>query len=586
MRHGMNTKRPAADGASQNGRLNLDWSTAVIAGLAAAGVRDVVVSPGARSTPLTLACLRHPALRCEIVLDERSAAWFALGRVKADGRPVALVCTSGTAAANWLPAVVEASQRALPLLLLSADRPPELQGWGANQTIAQGALFAGQVRASHAPGAPFAGFSPAWLHQLAARALADCRWPLPGPVHLNLAFREPLLPAEPAIDFGADAAATIDTRPPTLTPDRAAVAMLAERLSGRRGVIVCGEGADDATGNGGTAVDTAVDTVGDSFADAVTALAAVLACPILAEPLSGLRFGPHCHDRVFTAHERWLREAPVAPDWVLRFGAWPVTRTLQALLADCETHYLVEAHGRWPDPEHRTRQLLRGDPTLAARALAEARPAPAPAAWLEGFRAREAAAEARHEAAAASASLPPEAILFSALCARLPAGSQLFCGNSMPIRDLAAWSGGSTTPIRIHANRGASGIDGNIATAAGIAASGPTVAVIGDLTAQHDLGSLALMRKQPLVLVVINNGGGGIFDFLPTAALPEFEAAWLTPQQLDFASAATAFGIAFARCDDPLEAVSRCLAALDARAPLLIELCVDRRQSLGLRRAQ
>ena len=551
------------------GELNLDWSAALIGGLAAAGVRDVVISPGSRSTPLTLACLRHPQLRCTVILDERSAAWFALGRAKADGLPVALVCTSGTAAANWLPAVVEANQSGLPLLLLSADRPPELQGWGANQTIDQTALFNSQTRTYHAPGAPFPGFDRRWLQQLAARAVAESQWPSPGPVHLNLAFREPLLPAEPRLDFGQPE--PIDVCQSVLAPDVQSVAVLAKRLSGRRGVILCGEGIAERQES--------------AFAAAVTSLAARLGCPILAEPLSGLRFGPHPRAHVCCRHERWLRDetrcAGVRPDWVLRFGNFPVTRQMQAFISSCDEHYLVEHHGRWPDPLHQTRQLIRGDADAVCHALLAESLAAASAAWLAAFR----DAETAMEVGIATTSMPPEATLFARLCEALPADSRFFCGNSMPIRDLAAWSGGGDSAIRFYANRGASGIDGNIATAAGISASGPTVAVIGDLTAQHDIGSLALMKGRPLVLVVINNGGGGIFDFLPPAALPEFQAGWLTPQSCDFSAAAAAFGIDFRATDDPETAAATALAAVADGETVMIELKVDRERSLQTRRA-
>lgn len=548
-----------------HGQLNLDWSAALVAGLVAAGLREAVLSPGSRSTPLTLACLRHPDLRCEVILDERSAAWFALGRAKATGVPVALVCTSGTAVANWLPAVVEANQSAVPLLLLSADRPPELQGWGANQTIDQRRIFDGQLRASHAPGAPFAGFSADWLHQLAARASAESRWPLPGPVHINLAFREPLLPASPEIAWATPP--TIDTTAPTIVPDASAVAALAAKLSGRRGVIACG---------GSTSNDA-------GFADAIGKLAAALQCPILAEPISNLRFGPHDRSVICNHHERWLRDEAIrsqlAPEWVLRFGAFPVTRTLQDYLGSCGETYLVEAHGRWPDPVHRTRQLLRADSVAACTALLQADLHPASGNWLTGFRAAEATAQRE----LAAAPLPPEAALFSQLCAALPADATFFCGNSMPIRDLAAWSGSGAQAIRFHANRGASGIDGNIATAAGLAATNPAVAVIGDLTAQHDIGSLILMRQHPLVLVVINNGGGGIFDFLAPASLPEYEAAWLTPQDIDFAHAAATFNIPYLHCTDPAAVVVATGEAFAARTPLLIEFAVARAESFALR---
>ncbi|MDQ5918837.1 MAG: 2-succinyl-5-enolpyruvyl-6-hydroxy-3-cyclohexene-carboxylate synthase, partial [Pseudomonadota bacterium] len=412
---------------TQPGQLNLDWSAALVSGLVAAGIREVVVSPGSRSTPLTLACLRHPQLRCEVILDERSAAWFALGRARATRQPVALLCTSGTAAANWLPAVVEANQSAVPLLLLSADRPPELQGWGANQTINQAGLFAGQVRAFHAPGAPFAGFDPHWLHQLAARAVAESSWPLPGPVHLNLAFREPLLPADPVVSFPKLPA--IETGQPVLLPAGQGIATLARHLSGKRGVIVCGGGISDPNSD-------------PDFAVAVGALAQALGSPILAEPLSGLRFGPHERSHVFCHHELWLRDTSspltqeaLKPEWVLRFGACPVTRTLQHYLASSAALYLVESHGRWPDPEHRTRQLLRADPTLACRALLREALIEADAHWLSRFTAEE----ARTRQWLAEAPPPPEASLFAGLCEALPAGTRFFCGNSMPIRDLAAY---------------------------------------------------------------------------------------------------------------------------------------------------
>ncbi|MFA7293380.1 MAG: 2-succinyl-5-enolpyruvyl-6-hydroxy-3-cyclohexene-1-carboxylic-acid synthase [Rhodocyclaceae bacterium] len=548
-----------------SGQLNLDWSAAIIGGLVAAGVSELVLSPGSRSTPLALAALRHPQLRCEVVLDERSAGWFALGLAKAGGKPVALLCTSGTAAANWLPAVVEANQSAVPLLLLSADRPPELQGWGANQTIEQSQLFVGQTRAFHAPGAPFPGFDPHWLHQLMARAVAESRWPLPGPVHLNLAFREPLLPADPVVKF--DACAAVEMAPPQLTPDPDSIARLAARLAGRRGVIVCG-GAD----------------YDDDFPKAVTALAAALACPILAEPHSGLRFGPHDRSRVCSHHERWLRDdgwrEQLRPEWILRFGAYPVTRTLQNYLASCADLFLVEAHGRWPDPQHRTRQLLRADPAAACQALLQAKLQAADSEWMAAFQTAEAETRQRQ----ANSPLPPEADLFSRLCATLPPETAFFCGNSMPIRDLAAWSGSGPQSIRFHANRGASGIDGNIATAAGLAGNKPAVAVIGDLTAQHDIGSLVLMRQRPLVLVVINNGGGGIFDFLAPAALPEYEAGWLTPQNIDFADAAATFGIPYRRCTDPTAVVAATGEAFATHTPLLIEFSVARGASLALRR--
>ncbi len=233
-----------------------------------------MISPGSRSTPLALAMLRQPAVHCTVAVDERSAAFFALGIAKASRRPVVLLATSGTAPANWLPAVIEASQSGVPLILISADRPPELQGCGANQTIDQIGLFGSHVRGSHPLGAPHPDFDPAWLHRLAARVVEQASWPHPGPVHVNQPFREPLLPA---VDVPASALpASIVVSHPELPAEPSAIARLAESIGGRRGVIVCGE------------LPTKM-----GLAEALTALADHLACPILAEPLSGLRFGHH-----------------------------------------------------------------------------------------------------------------------------------------------------------------------------------------------------------------------------------------------------------------------------------------------------
>ncbi|MBI3140522.1 MAG: 2-succinyl-5-enolpyruvyl-6-hydroxy-3-cyclohexene-1-carboxylic-acid synthase [Rhodocyclales bacterium] len=551
--------------------LNLRWAQALVQGLAAAGAAEVVISPGSRSTPLVLAFLRQPALRTWIVIDERSAAFFALGLAKASGRPAALLGTSGSAPANWFPAVVEAAAGGTPLLLISADRPPELRGWGANQTIDQLKLFGDHVRAAHALGTPEAGVDPGYLHRLAARAVAESRWPAPGPVHLNLPFREPLLPEGewPAVA----ARPPVPVAPPQQLPDAAAVARLAAALSGRPGVILCG-GAEYPAG----------------FAGAVAALAARLDCPVLGEPLSNLRFGPHDRSRLCVRYEAFLRRhsftAAHRPEWVLRFGAFPVSRSLQHWLAANAqaAHFLVDPAGRWADPQHAAAALLQADPAQTCRALAAAAPAPAAAAWRRAFAAEEARAATLAAELAAGAD-PCEEALIPALVARLPAGHRLFCGNSMLIRDVDSFSGSLTKPLRLFGNRGASGIDGNVSTAAGIAAAGPAVALLGDLACVHDLNGLAAARGLDLVLVVLNNGGGGIFGHLPQARLPEFERAWLTPSGIDFAHAAAAWGISHRRVGQPSEFILALDAALAAGGPQVIEVVVDRERSLARHRA-
>jgi 2-succinyl-5-enolpyruvyl-6-hydroxy-3-cyclohexene-1-carboxylate synthase len=533
---------------SDTGTLNFLWSQALVAGFAAAGATHAVLSPGSRSTPLALALLRQPQLQCTVAIDERSAAFFALGLARACRRPVLLLATSGTAPANWLPAVIEASQAGVPLILLSADRPPELQGCGANQTIEQIGLFGAHVRASHALGAPEAGFAPGWLHRLAARIVEQSQWPHPGPVHVNQPFREPLVPAGDLPP--AQPLPPIAVTAPRLEPDPAAVTQLATALGRGCGVIVCGELPAQ-----------------DGLPAALAALAARLNCPLLAEPLSGLRFGPHDRSRLCVRYNRWLADPAVAgrlrPDWVLRLGAFPVTRRLQDYVASArDVHALIEPWPRWSDPSHRLTHVLRADPLAACLALLAAAPAASADGWLASCMEQE-HQERRDDGA----------WHIPALLAELPAETPLFVGNSLAIRQLDSESGSGDKPLHFYGNRGASGIDGNISTALGIAAiHGRVVALLGDLTTQHDLGGLALAAGRDAVIVTINNGGGGIFDLLPQAGLPEFEQAWRTPQQISFEHAAATFGLGYARASDNDAFRSTLRQALANGGPQLVEL--------------
>jgi 2-succinyl-5-enolpyruvyl-6-hydroxy-3-cyclohexene-1-carboxylate synthase len=511
---------------TDTGTLNYRWSQAIIAGFVATGVSRAVISPGSRSTPLALAMLRQSDLVCDVAVDERSAAFFALGIAKANRQPVLLLATSGTAPANWLPAVIEASQSGIPLILISADRPPELQDCGANQTIEQINLFGCHVRASHALGAPDPAFDPAYLHRLAARACEQATWPHPGPVHINQPFREPLLPL---VDVPAGSHPTrIRIYPPSQAPAAGAIKELSAAISGRPGLIVCGQLDNN-----------------PEFASAVTQLADKLSCPILAEPLSNLRYGKHSQAQICLRYNRWLADpafiAEHRPAWVFRFGAYPVTRHLQALLAAIDgPHALVDPWPRWSDPAQRLTHLLRADPATVCNALLAQLIQPVAATWSAAFK----AIDQQTGEDPASPHIP-------VLLAELPDNCPLFVGNSLAIRQLDSNSGTGEKRLYFYGNRGASGIDGNISTTAGIAAiHGRAVALLGDLTCQHDLGGLALLAGRNVVIVAVNNAGGGIFDYLPQAALPEFEIGWRTPQQINFKHAAQTFGINHAAADN------------------------------------
>ncbi|PKO44634.1 MAG: 2-succinyl-5-enolpyruvyl-6-hydroxy-3-cyclohexene-1-carboxylic-acid synthase [Betaproteobacteria bacterium HGW-Betaproteobacteria-4] len=533
---------------TDTGTLNFNWSQAMVAGFIAAGVSDAVISPGARSTPLALAMLRQPRLRCHVAIDERSAAFFALGIAKASRRPALVLATSGTAPANWLPTVIEASQSGVPLLLISADRPPELQGCGANQSIDQIGLFGSHVRASHALGTPHDEFDPAYLHRFAARAYEQAIWPEPGPVHINQPFREPLLPLADTIE--AEIPESVRVAFPTLQPAREAIGDFANRISGRPGIIVCGEM-----------------LAGHEHTHAIAALAERLDVPILAEPLSGLRYGRHDRSHLCVRYNQWLVDQRFVemhqPEWVLRFGTFPISRNLQNYVGGIRTtHAVVEPWPRWSDPAHRLTHLFRAEPADVCAALLAESLVAAPGGWQQDFAARE-----------SLASETADGGHIAAMLAETPDATPLFIGNSLASRQLDSLSGSSEKAIHFYDNRGASGIEGNISTALGIAAvHGNVVALLGDLTTQHDLGGLALAQGRNAVIVTVNNGGGGIFDHLPQRQLPEFERGWRTPQQISFEHAALTFGLGFAHADSTADFRKALRAALDAGGPHLIEL--------------
>jgi 2-succinyl-5-enolpyruvyl-6-hydroxy-3-cyclohexene-1-carboxylate synthase len=548
------------------GCINLRWATALLAGLAAGGLRTLVLSPGSRSTPVVLAGQRTADLELVPILDERSAGFFALGLARASRRPVALLATSGSAPAHWYPAVIEASETGVPLVLLSADRPPTLRGFGANQTIDQTRLFGAFAREAHDPGLP--GSDAAALAAVAAlgrRCAAVALGPRPGPVQINLPFAEPLVPAaDCAADLpaGLGAAATADW--PPNEPDTAVPPSV--RLPPGRGLVVAGPG-----------------LFGPGLAPAVRETARRLALPVLADPLSGLRFGPAA-DAALSGYDALLRNADAAralrPDWVLRVGGTPVSKVLGQWLNGVPA-LLVDPAGGWRDPEHAAHRRITADPAaVCAGLLPGADPEP-------GWHARWTRADARvQELAAAHLAASPwcEAQLIRSLLATIPAGEALLCANSLPIRQLDTWSGTGAGPLVVHGNRGASGIDGQLSTLAGLNHAGPPSAglpcwgLLGDLSAVHDLSGWLLAAHCRRPVVVVNNGGGRIFDYLPQHGLPGFEALWRTPVAPDLAALAGVFGLAHRRVesDNELrEALAAALHARDGSAAPVLEVRID-----------
>lgn len=566
-----------AERDSSVGALNVQWALAFTDALAAAGVREAIVAPGSRSAPLAMA-LDRTGLRVHVAIDERAGAYFALGLAKSSRRPVAVLTTSGTAAANLHPAALEARHARVPLILLTADRPSELRDTGAPQTIDQTRLFGEGVLSFTEAGTPMPGEEARrYVASLAARAVATAWGPPAGPVHVNLAFREPLLPDPETLDAIAPRRTRGDestAEPPEgAAPAAAAVARAARALRGRRrGLLVCGP-----------------EEGGPEFAGSVARLAAITGYPILADPLSGVRFGDHDRSRVHAAYDLFLRASTFtegeAPEAIVQFGA-PLTSKAYHLYAARHPDALrlaVDVAGAWRDPSRRLRGVLTGDPALTARALADAlaKGAEPLSTWGETFARAERAASAAVARHLASAAAIGEEGVFPALLDALPDGGTLYVGNSMAVRDLDLSAPASAKRVRVLGNRGVNGIDGIVSSALGASAAGetPLLVVVGDLSFHHDLNALAALRegRARATIVVVNNDGGGIFSFLPVARHGDaFERYFGTPHGLDLARAAALYGVPHARCATGEELRARAAASLAARTTVILEVRTER----------
>jgi 2-succinyl-5-enolpyruvyl-6-hydroxy-3-cyclohexene-1-carboxylate synthase len=564
-------------------------AAALLETFAALGVRDVIVSPGSRSTPLVLVADALPALRTHVVLDERAAAFVALGIAKASGRPAILVCTSGSAGAHYLPALVEASEAGVPLIALTADRPAELHHGGAPQTTPQRALFADYVRWSADTGTGANDPGPTdtrarWLARLAAIATDRASADRPGPVHLNVPFPEPLWDPTADPKPGADPASTALLAPApvparilrpaataaTAAPDAAGsttyadiLDALAPLLAAPRGLVVCGP----ALGAGAQS---------DGLAAEALALAAHLGWPLLADPASGLRFGDAAGATRVTTYDALADAAPEAlprPDAVLRFGRVPTSKAAARWLAEVgrDRTVCVDPSGAWQDPDLAASVLVAAEPAAfcpAARRATAPRSA-ATAAWLAAWANLEAHALGALEGACTGSW--SGAFVRAHLAAR-PDHEPLFVSSSLAIRDLDRFGQRAQTARRpVFANRGVNGIDGIVATAAGVAlASGPVSVLLGDLALLHDLDGVcaAVALGAPLTLVVVDNGGGGIFRQLPISGHPTaFERYFVTPQPQRIPAVCEGLGLPCRTVETP-SALTEALAAPHTSGPL------------------
>ena len=571
---------------------------AFVDALVGAGLGDAVVCPGSRSTPLALALRAHPGVTVRVLLDERSAGFFALGMAKAGRRPVAVLTTSGTAAANLLPAVVEASLGRVPLLLLTADRPAELRDRGAAQAIDQVRLFGTHAKwFAELPLLDGEAVTARHVRTVGARAVATAVAGPAGPVHLNIPFREPLVPDGPLGPLdGEEPTSTIAGRRLLAGED---VERLARRLvSVERGLIVAGPQDDPV------------------FPAAVARLAAALDWPIVADPLSLVRCGPHDRARVVARADQLLRpgrwRAAHVPGLVLRFGAMPTSKPVLTLLEEERPpQVIVDGDDGWRDPAILPTTFVHADASATAHALADAlatgerrtggdrlRPVPARGhRWLDAWLAADRTADRALRgwlARTTDAGELFEGAPFAHLADLLPDGGILWAGSSMPVRDMDAWLPAGPRAIRPLANRGANGIDGVVSSALGAASTGtPTVLVIGDVALLHDLSGLVAATRLGLAatIVVVNNDGGGIFSFLPqaTAARPDaglpahFEELFGTPHGIELGPLVVALG-AEHRAVTPAELRPALESSVGAPGLRVIEVRTDRLRNVALHR--
>jgi 2-succinyl-5-enolpyruvyl-6-hydroxy-3-cyclohexene-1-carboxylate synthase len=550
---------------------------ALVDELARCGVEHAVTSPGSRNAPLALTLAAEPRIRAHSVIDERAAGFVALGIAKASGRPVAIACTSGTAAANLMPAVVEAHEASVPLIVLTADRPPELRDVGAGQAIDQVKLYGSFAKwfvevGNHEPSRATA----VHFRALGCRAYEAARGGRPGPVHLNFPLREPLAPvAEDGLDATdwegrPDGEPWVRVRGAEARP--AVEGLVTELAHASRGAFVVGAVADQ-----------------EGVAGSVAQLAEWLGWPVLADATSGLRRGHDAMECGAIAHyDVLLRSDRFAaahrPDLVVRIGATPTSKPLRAWLEPLR-QVVVDPYATWDEPTRAAHTVVRADPARLCSAIVgtllrqESERGRDPE-WLRAW----CDADALVPPVLQAVEEPFEPALWAAVADAAPARSTLFVASSMPVRDVEALLPRSATPLTILANRGANGIDGTVSSAAGAALAGSrTIALLGDLALLHDAGGLLAAHRLPAELTVVcaNNGGGGIFDFLPVAGAADsaaYEEHIATPADVDLAALAAAAGMPYTHAgslDEVRHAVAR---------PGVVEFRTDRAASVRLHR--
>jgi len=546
--------------------LNRQHALTLVDTAISAGVQHAVLSPGSRNTPLVLALHARQQAGWPIVLhsvlDERAAGFFALGLARRTDRPVLLSCTSGSAGANYFPAVTEASEGQVPLLIVTADRPEELQDCGAPQTMAQDALFGAHVRFSATLSAPSEADTASVAGTVRA-AIAAAVGAAPGPAHINTRFRKPLWePSDPdGASLNPSPIVRLDRAPSEQDLDR----LIAE-VSNERGVIVLGP-----------------DPSGRLSSDTVTALATRLGWPVLSDPISTCRFGTE--GPIVRHHDALLRSAhfrdTAQHTMAIALGGTPSSRPVQELLSRTPT-IAINGSGRHWDPFHQVTWTLDADLAPVVAALSKRSINPAHPNWTAHWLHADALAAAAIQDCCADGLW--EGSVAHHMVDVLPSGTLLRVASSTPIRDIDSFAVSCSRALTVSSNRGVNGIDGVIATTLGEAMvhSGPTALLAGDLSFLHDIGALASVSRpqQPVVVTVVDNAGGGIFGFLPIKDhQTAFEPWFVTPHTHDIPQICRGFGIDCIQPADLAEYREALQTALSKPGLSVIHVRIDRQSS-------
>lgn len=553
------------------------WASVLVETLYRLGLRQAVISPGSRSTALTMAMVSHAGVESISILDERSAGFFALGLAKRGSRPVALVCTSGTAGANYFPAIIEAQESGVPLIVITADRPPEMRECRSGQTINQQKLYGSHVGFFHELAVPVASLPMLrYLRQTLVHAWERTQWPDAGPVHLNAPFRDPLPPLEDGSTNRLKRSLIEDDFFAAVLPPARTLAQV--ELSGfptaKRGVIVAGP---------------AEDGYSAEQIKMIAGIARVLDWPVLADGLSGLRGAADQFPSLITRYDSVLRGAKTGkrlkPEVVLCLGGWPTSKPLRVWLEKCAPAvWLISKRAQNSDSLHlATRHLRCGVGAFASSLVSTGRSS---ASYAAMWRRAETMASASLTKALSNAR-NFEGLAVINLARQLPASTPLFIANSMPVRDVEYFWPASRQSHRFYFNRGANGIDGTLSTALGVAYnSTPTVLLTGDLALLHDSNGFLINPKfkGSLTIVLINNNGGGIFEHLPVAQFnPPFEEFFATPQRVDFEKLAAAHGVQHVAVKN-WRHFSELIEQLPSQGIRVIEIKTDRKADAAFRK--